>query len=84
MAAGYDRPGADARAERVEQAPRQIRPDDDVVAAASTSVGTLTAPIRLAQSWPVSAAICAANAAAGCVLVSAAAISSVTRSGYCW
>ena len=52
--------------------------------AASTSVGTLTAPIRLAQSWPVSAAICAANAAAGCVLVSAAAISSVTRSGCCW
>ena len=52
--------------------------------AASTSVGTVTAPIRLAQSWPVSAAICAANASAGCVLVSAAKISSVTRSGCCW
>jgi hypothetical protein len=84
VAAGYDRPGADARAERVEQAPRQSGRMMMSSLAASTSVGTLTAPIRLAQSWPVSAAICAANAAAGCVLVSAAAISSVTRSGCCW
>ena len=50
-------------------------------AAAMTSVGALSAASRSRASWSTSAAVWAANAAAGWVLSSASAISSATRSG---
>ena len=51
------------------------------IPAAMTSVGVLSAAIRSRASWSTSAAVWAANAAAGWVDCPASAISSATRSG---
>jgi len=54
---GNDRQGAGAGGRAASKSRRDNSAGCDVVVAASTSVGRLTAPIRLEQSGPVSAAI---------------------------